>query len=86
MLEQLYPDGLPIPSYSFFNHTKFRKYFPKGRDGDLQGGIFLRKSRRLRERLKDEGLWGKVLPLGITVVFVGIVIFAAMYAPIGWGK
>jgi hypothetical protein len=86
VLEQLYPDGLPIPSYSFFNHTKFRKYFPKGRDGDLQGGIFLRKSRRLRERLKDEGIWGKVLPLGITVVFVGIVIFAAMYAPIGFGK
>lgn len=82
-LEMLYPEGLPIPSFSMFDHTKFRKIFPKGRDGDLQGGIFLRKSRKLRERIRDEGWLGKVLPLAICVVFVMVMIIGASYAPLG---
>ena len=83
ILEMRYPDGLEIPAFSIFDHTKFRKYFPKGRDGDLSGGIFIRKARKLRVLMRDASLLEKVLPLAICVIFVGIVIFAAMFVPLG---
>lgn len=81
-LQMMLPDEILIDAYCAFDHTLFRKYFPKGRDGDLRGGIFLRKARKLRINIKDPSFWEKMLPLGITVIFVGIIMFAAMYAPI----
>lgn len=84
ILEIIYPSGIPIPSYSVFDHTKFRKYFPKGRDGDLRGGIFLRKAGKLRTYLADsERLLVKAAPLILCVVFVSVLVFGAMYAPLG---
>jgi len=83
VLELLYPEGIWIPSWSMFDAEKFRKYFPRGRDGDLSGGIFLRKSRKLKARTKDIGIISKLLPIGLCVLFVGILVFGAMYVPLG---
>lgn len=83
VLEMIYPDGIPIPSYSIFNHAKFRKYFPKGRDGDVRGGIFLRKAGKLRNYVADsERLLIKAGPLLLCVIFIAFLIFGAMYAPL----
>jgi hypothetical protein len=83
LLEMVFPDGLPLDSFSIFDHTLFRKYFPKGRDADLSGGIFLRKSRKLKPKTKDQGILAKLLPIGLCVLFVGILMFGAMYVPLG---
>jgi len=84
VLEAIFPDGITIPSYSIFNHTKFRKYFPKGRDGDLKGGIFLRKASKLRAYLGNPGgLLIKAAPLLACIIFVAVLMFGAMYVPLG---
>ena len=83
LLEMVYPNGPPIKSYSIFDHTTFRKYFPKGRDGDLSGGIFLRKARKLKPKTKDPGFLDKYLPIGLCVLFIGVLVFGAMYVPLG---
>ena len=84
ILAAIFPDGIPVPSYSIFDHTRFRKYFPKGRDGDLKGGIFLRKASKLRAYLGNPGgLFAKAAPLMVCIVFVAILIFGSMYVPLG---
>lgn len=83
VLGWIYPDGIPIKSYSIFDHTSFRKFFPKGRDGDFSGGVFLRKSRKLKPPRKDTGWFNKFGGIALCIIFVGLLLFAAMYAPIG---
>lgn len=84
ILEAIFPDGIPIPSYSIFNHTRFRKFFPKGRDADLKGGVFLRKASKLRAYLGNPGgLLIKAAPLLACIIFVAVLMFGAMYVPLG---
>jgi hypothetical protein len=83
ILGLVFPDGLPMKSFAIFNHTTFRKFFPKGRDADLSGGVFIRKARKLKPKSSDSGIIQKLLPIGLCVVFIGILMFGAMYVPLG---
>jgi hypothetical protein len=83
ILKLRYPEGIPIPAYSIFNPTKFRRYFPKGRDATFFGGVLLRKSRKLKMRVPEKGFWEKILPIAVPLVLVIIAIIGAWAAPLG---
>jgi hypothetical protein len=82
-LRILWPKGVPVPSYSVYNPTKFSRYFPKGRSAGLQGRILIRESKELREDIPKQDWKERVLQLGI---FLGLSVFmllAAWMAPLG---
>lgn len=83
LLQLKYPDGIPIPAYSIFNPTKFRKFFPKGRSAGFQGGRFIRQARKLNLGITQASFWAQVLPLGVLITMGVIAIIAAWMAPIG---
>lgn len=83
VLEILHPDGLPVPSYSIYDPDKFKKYFPTGLTATFNGGIIVRKARKLNLGNNRSSFWEKFLPFGIIIAVLGLGIVAAWFAPLG---
>lgn len=54
VLEHLNPDGLSYPSYTMFNPSLFRKYFPRGCSSMWFGGELIHDARKLNLRRKEK--------------------------------
>jgi hypothetical protein len=79
------PQGISIPSYSIFNPTKFRKYFPTGRSAGFYGGVLLRRAKDLRSETAEKGWLEKHLPIMIIAAIIIIVNIAAWQVKFGPG-
>jgi hypothetical protein len=84
-LMTLNPYGLRIPSYSMFNPTRFRKYFPLGCTAMFFGGEMIHDARKLNLRRKVKGFWEVHALLAGAVVVVIFALIAVWLAPLGNG-
>ena len=82
ILELLYPDGLPIPSYSHFLPKRFRKFFPKIRSAGQLGGDLIVEALDLRINTKKKNWWQELLPVGFICSVCLIAICAAWMVPL----
>jgi len=82
-LRILWPKGIPVPSYSIYNPTKFSRYFPKGRSAGLQGRILIRESRELKEDMPKPDWKEKLIQMGAIVVISLFLLVVAWMAPLG---
>lgn len=82
LLQNIYPENIPIPSYNNFDPNRFQKYFPRGCSAMFFGGELIEDARRLNQN-EDKANWiDKNIPLFIAVVFVLIVMAFAFYLPL----
>ena len=78
-LMTMHPNGLPIPSYVQFDPERDSKYKPSGLTATLNGGIFVRDSRKLNLGMKVMGWLEKHIGLMIIVALGMIAIVMASY-------
>jgi len=81
-LEQRFPYGLEIPSYTIFDPQKFAKYFPKGLTAMFFGGVIVRLARKKKVTARPQGLLEKYLGLGIFLTLSLICVIAAWMVPL----
>ena len=82
ILKALFPDGIPVPSYSMYSPARFSKYFPKGCSAGFLGGQLIQEARELKLDQKEPGFWEKVMPLGLLCGVGMVAIIAAWMAPV----
>jgi hypothetical protein len=82
-LRILWPKGIPVPSYSIYNPTKFSRYFPRGRSAGLRGRVLIRESRELQEDLPKPDWKEKLIQMGAIVVISLFLLVVAWMAPLG---
>jgi len=82
-LQNVNPDGLPIPAYNIFNPNRFRRYFPKGNSGTLFGGELILNARDWNVDKKEKSFW-EVHAFLIMAAGIGLIgIMAAWLVPLG---
>ena len=79
ILERIWPDGVKIPCYCFYDPYDSDKFTPKNRSPSLFGGLLLKKARDLAaDNIPDLSFWDKN---GIAMILIlgGMIIFGASY-------
>jgi hypothetical protein len=79
ILEKIWPDGVKIPCYCFYNPYDSDKFTPKNRSPSLFGGIILKKARDFAaDNIPDLSFWDKN---GIAMILIlgGMIILGASY-------
>lgn len=82
-LQVINPEGLKIPSYSMFDPSKFRKYFPRGCSSMWFGGELIHDARKLNLRRKAKSFLEVhaflIMSFGIAIISI----MAAWLFPLG---
>jgi hypothetical protein len=82
-LQLVYPDGLPLKSFTIFNNLKFLKYFPKGCSHMFFGGELELESRGLHQSESVESFWEKHTLLIVAGIIALAAMAAAWFVPLG---
>ena len=79
ILERIWPDGVKIPCYCFYDPYDSDKFTPKNRSPALFGGLLLRKARDFAsDNIPDLSFWDRN---GVAMILVlgGLIILGAAY-------
>ena len=79
ILEKIWPDGIKIPCYCFYDPYDADRFTPKNRSASLFGGIILKKARDFAaDNIPDLSFWDRN---GIAMILIlgGMIILGASY-------